>query len=127
MRWVTAKQLEDWTRSIGSELELPKIVADLIRASAPDLASIRFPSGDKGRVRGFDGHLVSEIAALNIPVGRSYWEFGTEENYKAKAKRDFETRTQGVSAEDQRDATLVLVSPWTWDSSDKKNKLEDFI
>ncbi|HEY7299471.1 MAG TPA: hypothetical protein VH684_16315 [Xanthobacteraceae bacterium] len=127
MRWVTAKQLEDWAGSIGSEIELPKIVSDLIRASAPDLASIRFPSGDKGRVRGFDGHLVSEIAALNVPLGRSYWELGTNENYKTKAKGDFEKRTEGVPLEDQRDATLVLVSPWTWDSSDKTNKLEDFI
>src|SRR5262252_1829593 len=127
MRWVTAKQLEDWAGSIGSEIELPKIVSDLIRASAPDLASIRFPSGDKGRVRGFDGHLVSEIAALNVPLGRSYWEFGTNENYKAKVKDDFEKRTKQVPQEDQRDATLVLVSPWTWDSSDKTNKLEDFI
>jgi hypothetical protein len=127
MRWVTAKQLEDWAGSIGSEIELPKIVSDLIRASAPDLTSIRFPSGDKGRIRGFDGHLVSEIAALNVPPGRSYWEFGTNENYKAKTKGDFEKRTKDVPPEDQRDTTLVLVSPWTWDSSDKANKLEDFI
>ena len=51
--------------------------------------SIRFPSGDKGQVRGFDGHLVSSVAALNVPQGRSYWEFGTEADYKAKAKEGF--------------------------------------
>lgn len=127
MRWVTARQLEDWAGSIGSELELPKIVSDLIRASAPDLASIRFPSGDKGRVRGFDGYLVSEMAALNVPLGPSYWEFGTNKNYKAKARGDFEKRTKQVPPKDQQDATLVLVSPWTWDSSNETNKLEDFI
>ena len=127
MRWISAKQLEGWAKTIGSEFELPKIVSDLIRASAPDLTSIRFPSGDKGRVRGFDGHLVSETAALNVPKGRSYWEFGTDENYKAKAKKDFEKRTQQVPPEAQQDTTLVLVSPWTWDSSDNKNKLEDFV
>src|SRR5690349_1476170 len=101
MRWITAKQLEDWAGSIGSETELPKIVSDLIRASAPDLVSIRFPSGDKGRVRGFDGHLVSEISALNVPLGRSYWEIGTDKEYKAKAKADFTKRTKDVPPENQ--------------------------
>jgi hypothetical protein len=127
MRWITAQQLEAWAKAIGSETELPKIVSDLIRASAPDLASIRFPSGDKGRVRGFDGHLVSDTSALNVPRGRSYWEFGTDENYKAKAKDDFKKRTEQVSPEIQQETTLVLVSPWTWDSSGNKNKIEDFV
>jgi len=75
---------------------LPKIVSDLIRASAPDLASFGPKRGQRPR-QGFDGHLVSEIAALNVPLGRSYWEFGTNEDYKAKAKGDFEKRTKEVS------------------------------
>ena len=64
---------------------------------------------------------------MNVPQGRSYWEFGTDKGYKLKAKGDFEKRTKEVSPDDQRDATLVLVSPWTWDSSDKTNKIENFI
>jgi hypothetical protein len=127
MRWVTAKQLETWATTLVSRSDLPKIVSDLIRASAPDIASIRFPSGDKGQVRGFDGHLVSDVAALNVPRGRSYWEFGTDPDYKAKAKDDFEKRTNQVPVAEQHDTTFVLVSPWTWDSSDRKNKLEDFV
>jgi hypothetical protein len=127
MRWITAKQLEDWARTLASRTELSKVVSDLIRASAPDVASIRFPSGDKGQVRGFDGHLLSNAAALNVPEGRSFWEFGTNEEYKAKAAEDFEKRTQQVSAADQRDTVFVMVSPWTWDHSKSDNKLEDFI
>jgi hypothetical protein len=127
MRWISAKQLEDWARTIGSRLELAKIVSDLIRASAPDIASIRFPSGDKGQVRGFDGHLESNVGALNVPEGTSYWEFGTESDYQAKAKRDFEKRTGEVSIGEQRRAVLVIVSPWTWDSSNSKNKIEAFV
>jgi hypothetical protein len=127
MRWVTAGQLEDWARSVGSRVELAKIVSDLIRASSRDISSIRFPSGDKGQVRGFDGHLLCEVAAMNVPHGRSYWEFGTDSDYKVKALGDFRSRTSEVSEKDQREITLVLVSPWTWDSSDPKNKLEDWI
>jgi hypothetical protein len=127
MQWVTATQLENWARAILARDELPKIVSDLIRASSPDIASMRFPSGDKGQVRGFDGHLVSDVSALNVPEGRSFWEFSAEADYKHKAEGDFNKRTKEVSAADQQETTFVLVSPWTWDSSDPKNKLEDWI
>jgi hypothetical protein len=127
MRWVTAKQLEDWARSLGARDGLPKIVSDLIRASAPDVVSIRFPNGDKGQVRGFDGHLVSDVAALHVPQGRSYWEIGTDSDYKGKAKDDFEKRTSATPVAEQKDTTFVFVSPWTWDSSNPNNKLEDFV
>jgi|SRR5580704_8388204 hypothetical protein len=127
MRWVTATQLENWARTLAARVELPKIVADLIRASSPDIASMRFPSVDKGQVRGFDGHLVSDVSALNVPQGRSLWEFGTAADYKDKAESDFDKRTKSVSAADQQETTFVIVSPWTWDSSDPKRKLEDWI
>ncbi len=127
MRWVKAGQLEDWARSVGSRVELAKIVSDLIRASSTDISAMRFPSGDKGQVRGFDGHLLCEVAAMNVPRGRSYWEFGTGSDYKVKALGEFKSRTSEVSEEDQREITLVLVSPWTWDSSDPKDKLENWI
>jgi len=127
MRWVTATQLETWARGISARNELPKVVSDLIRASSPDIASMRFPSGDKGQVRGFDGHLVSEVGAFNVPRGRSYWEFGTTPDYKEKAEGDFNKRTKEVSPADQQETTFIFVSPWTWDSSDPKNKIENWI
>lgn len=127
MRWITALQLEAWGRTLGARADLPKLVSDLIRASAADIASIRFPSGDKGQVRGFDGHLESETSALNIPLGASYWEFGTSGGYQAKALGDLEKRTHETSPAVRAVTSFVFVSPWTWDSSDPKNKLEDFI
>jgi hypothetical protein len=127
MRWVTASQLEDWAPTVSSRVELPKIVSDLIRASATDISAMRFPSGDKGQVRGFDGHLSNEVAAMNVPEGHSFWEFGTDSDYKSKALGDFKKRSKEVSDDDQRATTLVLVSPWTWDSSDPKNKIENWI
>ena len=79
MRWIKATDLETWARGYhNARDELPMLVADLLRASGPDISAIRFPSGDKGQVRGFDGHLESGVSALNVPEGRSYWEFGTD-------------------------------------------------
>ena len=125
MRWISAQDLEDWARGIPARFDLPELVADLIRATASNIDEMRFPSGDKGAVRGFDGHLVATSAALNIPEGRSYWEFGTND-YKSKLLEDFKSRTKDVDEAQQADITLVLVTPWTWDSSDIKNKIEDW-
>ena len=127
MRWVTANDLENWARSLSSRDELPKVVSDLIRASAQDIATMRFPSGNKGQVRGFDGHLVCDTAGFNVPRDRSYWEFGTNRDYKVKSASDFNKRTMQVSPAERADITFVFVSPWTWDSSDPANKLEDWV
>jgi hypothetical protein len=127
MRWIKANQLETWARTVPSRIQLPGIVSDLIRASASDIATMRFPSGDKGQVRGFDGHLVSSTSAINVPAGRSIWEMGVDSDYRAKAGREFKKRTAEVPAAEQKEITYVFVSPWTWDSSDKKGKIEDWI
>jgi hypothetical protein len=73
---------------------------------------MRFPSGDKGQVRGFDGHLVSDVKALNVPQGQSFWEISTEQDYRHKAERDFNKRAAEVSPADQQNTTFVFVSPW---------------
>ncbi|WP_346295757.1 hypothetical protein LRC39_23025 [Rhodopseudomonas sp. P1] len=127
MKWITASQLEQWARTLLARTELPQIVSDLIRASVPDIASIRFPSGDKGQVRGFDGHLVSSVDALNVPLGETFWEFGTNVDYQSKAIGDFAKRTAETPEDVQRNSTYVFVSPRTWDSSNKDNKIEDFV
>jgi hypothetical protein len=128
MRWVTASDLETWAQTrIISRVELAKVVSDLVRASVADIATMRFPSGDKGQVRGFDGHLICSTAALNVPEGVSYWEFGTNKNYEDKANKDFNKRSTEASEDEQSNTTYVFVSPWTWDSSNANNKLEDWV
>jgi len=127
MKWITAANLHAWGWSTSAELELPEIVADLIRSTASHIRYIRFPSGDKGRTRGFDGILESEGDALFVPNGKSIWEIGTEFDYKKKARKDFQKRSDEISPGDQRDITLVLVTPFTWDSSKKDWKLENWV
>lgn len=127
MRWISALELERWAQTKNSEIELPGVISDLIRASVNDISDIRFPSGDKGQVRGFDGILVCQTGKGFVPKGKSIWEFGTNQDYKAKARDDFAKRSGEVPPQIQRETTYVFVSPWTWDSSIKNNKLEDFV
>ena len=44
---------------------------------------------------------MSEVEGLNVPQGKSYWEIGTNENYKDKAQGDFEKRTREVLTAEQ--------------------------
>lgn len=126
MKWITADNLEAWGRTNSSEAELPELVADLIGATAKDIRSIRFPSGEKGRTRGLDGILESDGDELFVPKGKSIWEIGTELDYKGKALDDFKKRSAEFVSGDQKDITLVLVTPFTWDSTKKDWKLENW-
>lgn len=116
MRWITASQLEQWAKSPTAKLDFPGLVADLARATSPDINTIRFPSGDKGQTRGFDGTLLSSVELLNVPEGKSYWEFGTELDYQGKAEKDLENRRGDARG----DITFVCVSPHTWNKRDLK-------
>jgi len=127
MRWIEATHLETWGRSTISETELPALVADLICATADGITSIRFPSRGKGRVRGFDGVLESSEGSLFVPNGKSVWEFKSSASYKSQANSDFEKRTRETSLEDQKELTLVLVTPFTWDSSENAASLENWV
>ncbi len=127
MQWIKTEDLDVWGRARTSETELPGLVADLIRATVPDITAMRFPSGEKGQIRGFDGHLESSVKVMNVPEGRSLWEFGTEPDYKSKAQRDFDKRSREVSPAEQRQTSWIFLTPFTWDSSRPDNKIEDWV
>jgi hypothetical protein len=55
--WLRKDDLDLWANTLGARDAFPALVADLIGASASDIDAYRFPSGDKGQVRGFDGSL----------------------------------------------------------------------
>jgi len=115
MKWISASQLGVWAKSNSARADLPLLVSDLILASAPDISAIRFPSGDKGQVRGLDGVLVAQTAALNVPLGESVWEIGVEADYRAKALGDFTKRSKKTDPAVRLKTTFVFVTPRTWD------------
>ena len=116
MEWIKTEHLDFWASTLSARTELPGLVADLIRASAGKISEIRFPSGSKGQVRGFDGWLEAVGAPPYVPAGESIWEFGVSGATAAKLGADYDKRTAGVAAADRVNRTLVLVTPFTWDS-----------
>jgi len=125
MKWITIDQLDIWARTLQARTELPELVADLIRASASTINDIRFPSGSKGQVRGFDGWLEAVGVPPYVPDGKSIWEFGVSGATNTKLTADYDKRTGEVSAADRADRTLVLITPYTWD--DPQLKIVDWV
>jgi hypothetical protein len=126
MKWITALDLDQWADTIPARVDFPGMVGDLIRASVVNISDFRFPSGDKGQVRGFDGVLDAESNYALVPDGESVWEFGVTEGGAAKANGDYTKRTEKLDAEVLKRTTFVFVSPRTWDSSTGK-KREDWV
>lgn len=126
MKWITALDLDQWADTLPARADFPGMVGDLIRASVKSISDFRFPNGDKGQVRGFDGVLDAESNYAPVPDGESVWEFGVTEGGATKANGDYAKRTEKLDAEVRKRTTFVFVSPRTWDSSTGK-KREDWV
>jgi len=120
MKWITALNLQQWADTVTARTNFPGLVADLIRASASEISSVRFPNGDKGQVRGFDGVLEAAGVPPYVPDGHSIWEFGVTKNAIGKADDDYIKRTKEVDEAVRKQTTFVFVSPRTWDNPHKK-------
>lgn len=127
MKWITATQLEQWAATLPARSAFPGLIADLIWASALKITSMRFPMGDKGQVRGFDGILqASGGAPPFVPDGHSIWEFGVTDDVVTKANQDFEKRTKEIEHAQRMQTTFVFATPRTWDRW-KRKKREDWL
>jgi hypothetical protein len=118
MKWVTALNLDQWAARIDARTQLSEVVSRLVRATATDTQSFRFPTGDSAQIPGYDGRLTTIGVPPYIPDGESVWEFGTDADYLRKASQDFDERTATPRGIVPADTTFVFVTPRRW-SRDK--------
>ena len=116
MKWIHALDLDRWADTLDARATLSEVVSALVRASASEITSIRFPTGDSAQLPGYDGRLVAAGSKPYVPDGESVWEFGTGEDYLKKANEDYDRRTKNPGAVTLRDTTFVFVTPRTWQS-----------
>jgi hypothetical protein len=117
MQWIDEKDLVTWAKRTDARALLIDMVADLIRASIPDANRyrFRFPGGDAGQIRGWDGDLETVEPVGYVPAGKSKWEFGAGAG-AAKASKDYEKRTEKTASEVMSENALVLVNLEAWDT-----------
>lgn len=125
MKWISAADLDIWANKVTSRAVFPELIYDLINATVPHFNRMRFPNGDKGQVRGFDGILEVNGEYGPVPNGLSIWEFGVNKNASSKAESDYLKRTNDTDEKIRKKASFIFVSLRTWDNPQKK--LEDWI
>ncbi|BBN64590.1 hypothetical protein [Pseudomonas sp. KUIN-1] len=115
MQWIDETGLAKWAKRIDARAHLPDLIADLIRASITDASRFRFPGGDAGQIRGWDGVLETAGPAEFVPAGKSKWEFGAGAGAR-KATDDYNKRTGKTDPVEMAESTLVLVNLEKWDT-----------
>jgi hypothetical protein len=128
MQWINQVELRQWADRIGSREQFPIMIRDLILASARDVGDIhhiRFPGGESGQVRGYDGDLTMAVATKYVPAGRSVWEFGTNDDPVGKFKRDYASRVKDTDKTVSKGMTFVFSTPRNWNNP--KQKLPEFV
>ena len=123
MQWINQAELRNWADRIGSREQFPVMIRDLILASVRDVGDIhhlRFPGGEAGQIRGYDGDLTMAVGTPYIPVGRSVWEFGTNDKPAEKFKNDYNARVKDTDKSIRKNLTFVFATPRNWDNANLK-------
>ncbi|PFK50067.1 hypothetical protein [Bacillus cereus] len=123
--YVTVNDIKNWTETNKRSAEeiLPLLIKKLILASCkPD--SMNFPSGDSVAVGGWDGMLevngeIEKEFIGFIPKGKSGWEFGTNNDVKGKADKDYEKRLDTPDPFILDQTTYVFVTSRLWTKRDE--------
>ena len=114
MKLITRDDIENWVERFDAKGFLPILLAKLVRATTPASTQVDFPSGSAVFVGGWDGIVICEANTSYVPIGKSLWEFGTEENPKAQAEKNYIKRTGDSLCHDISQSTFIFVTGRFW-------------
>lgn len=128
---ITARDIEQWADgNLEARSLLPVLLRKLVHSTGLELSLVDFPGYDKAEKRGWDGLLEAGAVTPWIPLGRSGWEFGCNEEPKQKADGDYAARIKAIPAQERAQMNFVFVTPRKWNGKDKwvkdKQKLGDW-
>ena len=112
---IKARQIEDWAaKDLDARQELPVFLRKLIQSTGRELREVDFPGYDNAQRKGWDGWVEADETTPWIPEGRSGWEFGTNQDPRAKAEKDYAARLLAISPAERANCTFVFVTPRNW-------------
>lgn len=117
---IHANDIESsFSRSIDMRARLAVFLRILIHTTTPHLSQVDLPGYEDSQRPGWDGWVESQSGSAWVPQGFSGWEFGVNDDVKAKADKDFEKSVK-ENLEDKRLSTVfVFVTPRRWINKDK--------
>jgi hypothetical protein len=108
----------DWPQRVISRYEFPGLIRRLILRDNDQVVRLEMRDAEGAGVEGYDGIVDALRATPFVPKGRSLWELGVNNDFRAKANREFRKRTLDPLGEDPSDSTFVFVTPHRWDDKD---------
>ncbi len=112
---IKSNQIEQWaTNNIAARTRLSVFLRTLVHSTNQCLSKVDFPGNDEAERPGWDGFVEATEGTPWVPVGRSGWEFGTNENINKKAKDDFNKNVKALAQNERAEITFVFVSPRRW-------------
>ena len=115
---IRANQIEQWvTHNIPARSRLSVFLRTLVHSTGRGLTKVEFPGNDDAELPGWDGFVEAGEGTPWVPAGRSGWEFGTNEDIKAKADHDFDKSVKALGQKERKGITFVFVTPRRWRGS----------
>lgn len=120
---ITSKDVTNWVENnTESRSLLPVLLRKLINSTGQELSLVDFPGYEEAERKGWDGRVDAAAATPWIPIGQSGWEFGTSEDPKQKADKDYAARMKSIPQNERAEMNLVFVTPRIWNGKDKWRK-----
>ena len=112
---IKANDIEGWvSHNIPARSRLAVFLRTLVHSTGSGLTKVDFPGNDDAERPGWDGFTEASEGTPWVPAGRSGWEFGTNEDPKAKAEGDFEKSVKALDKKERAETTFVFVTPRRW-------------
>ncbi|HVJ62329.1 MAG TPA: HigA family addiction module antitoxin, partial [Tahibacter sp.] len=112
---IKANAIEAWvSHNIPARIRLAVLLRTLVHSTGSGLTKVDFPGNDDAERPGWDGEVQAGVGTPWIPVGKSGWEFGTNQDPKTKADGDFEKSVKAHERKVRMEMTFVFVTPRRW-------------
>lgn len=109
-----AIDIENWASTIKARTRFAVFLRTLINSTGLKIKKIDFPGNDDAERPGWDGFLETEEGMPWIPAGLSGWEFGTNNDPRQKADKDYKKSVEQNTSSERSKMTFVFVTPRHW-------------
>lgn len=111
---VDATDLVFWTNRREAQDSLPRVIRQLVHATALRATRVEFRAGEGIQLAGWDGIVQTPENNAFVPEGVSGWEIGTRSDPKDQATENYEKRTTVPGELIVADSTFIFVTARRW-------------
>lgn len=114
---ISSIQIDQWADTTNARGQLPELIRRLIGATAT-LTQLAVRGADTSNFGGWDGMVTASVGNAWVPPGDSRWEMGCAQVPLAKARGDFQLRTESTPQSQAHELDFVFVTPRIWAGKD---------